>query len=63
MFLGVLLVMQFPILGIIDFISTKVYLTALVISVLFIYLVAIVCGLYPSWLATKVQPTEALHGE
>jgi putative ABC transport system permease protein len=63
MLLGVLLVMQFPILGIIDFISTKVYLTALVISVLFIYLVAIVCGLYPSWLATRVQPTEALHAE
>jgi putative ABC transport system permease protein len=63
MLIGVLLVMQFPILGIIDFISTKVYLTALVISVLFIYLVAIVCGLYPSWLATRVQPTEALHAE
>jgi putative ABC transport system permease protein len=63
MFLGVLLVMQFPMLGIIDFISTKVYMTALVISIIFIYGVAIVCGLYPSWLATKVQPTEALHAE
>jgi putative ABC transport system permease protein len=63
MFLGVLLVMQFPLLGIIDFISAKVYLTALLISVVFIYLVAIICGLYPSWLATKVQPTEALHAE
>ncbi|MDO1446109.1 ABC transporter permease [Rhodocytophaga aerolata] len=63
MLLGVLLVMQFPLLGIIDFISAKVYMTALVISVVFIYLVAIICGLYPSWLATKVQPTEALHAE
>jgi putative ABC transport system permease protein len=59
----VLLVIQFPMLGIIDFISTKVYLTALLISIIFIYLVAIACGLYPSWLATKVQPTEALHAE
>jgi putative ABC transport system permease protein len=63
MFLGVLLVVQFPLLGIVDFISTKVYITALVISILFIYLVAIACGLYPSWLATRVQPTEALHAE
>lgn len=63
MFLGVLLVMQFPLLGVIDFIGTKVYMTALAISILFIYLVALICGLYPSWLATKVQPTEALHAE
>jgi putative ABC transport system permease protein len=63
MLLGVLLVIQFPMLGIIDFISTKVYMIALVISIIFIYLVAIACGLYPSWLATKVQPTEALHAE
>jgi putative ABC transport system permease protein len=63
MFLGVLLVIQFPLLGIIDFISTRVYTTSLIISIGFIYLVATICGLYPSWLATKVQPTEALHAE
>ncbi len=63
MILGVLLVIQFPLIGLIDFISTKVYMTALVISVLFIYLVTILCGLYPSWLAARVQPTEALHAE
>jgi len=28
-----------------------------------IYALTIVCGLYPSWMATKVQPAEALHYE
>lgn len=63
MLAGILLVIQFPLLGVIGFVSTKVYLLALLASVLFIYLVAFLCGIYPSWLATKVQPTEALHAE
>jgi putative ABC transport system permease protein len=61
--LGIALVIQFPLLGVISAVSTKVYLLALACSVAFIYLIAFVCGLYPSWLATQVQPTEALHSE
>jgi putative ABC transport system permease protein len=60
---AVVLVIQFPILGVLGFISTKVYLIALIISVLFIYAVTVLCGIYPSMLATRIQPTEALHAE
>lgn len=61
--LGTLLVIQFPLLDLIGFISTKVFLLSLLASLLIIYTIATLCGLYPSFLATKVQPAEALHYE
>lgn len=63
MALGVAIIIQFPLLDLIGFISSKVYLSSLVISLALIYLLTLLCGLYPSWLATKVQPAEALHYE
>jgi putative ABC transport system permease protein len=60
---GVLVVVQFPLLNLIGFISTKVYVVSIIISLVMIYLLTLVCGLYPSRLATKVQPAEALHYE
>jgi putative ABC transport system permease protein len=61
--LGVLIVVQFPLLDVIGFISGKIYLYSILASALSIYLLTILCGVYPSWLATKVQPAEALHYE
>ena len=61
--LGTLIVIQFPLLDLIGFISTKVFLLGLMASLLIIYAIATLCGLYPSYLATKVQPAEALHYE
>jgi putative ABC transport system permease protein len=60
---GVLVIVQFPLLNLIGFISTKVYVVSIIVSLVIIYLLTLVCGLYPSWLATKVQPAEALHYE
>ena len=60
---GVAVVLQFPLLDLIGFISVEVYTTSIVISLAVIYALTIVCGLYPSWMATKVQPAEALHYE
>jgi putative ABC transport system permease protein len=60
---GVLVVVQFPLLNLIGFISAKVYVVSIIVSLVIIYLLTFVCGLYPSWLATKVQPAEALHYE
>ena len=60
---GTLVVVQFPLLDVIGFISGKIYVYSLITSALIIYLLTILCGLYPSWLATKVQPAEALHYE
>jgi len=61
--LGTLIVIQFPLLDLIGFISTKVFLMGLAASLFIIYAIATLCGLYPSFLATKVQPAEALHYE
>jgi putative ABC transport system permease protein len=60
---GIAVVVQFPLLDLIGFVSGKVFLYSLTISVLLIYGLTVVCGLYPSRLATKVHPAQALHYE
>jgi putative ABC transport system permease protein len=60
---AVLVVVQFPLLDWISFISGRVYLISLLLSLVLVYLLTIICGLYPSRLATRVQPAEALHYE
>lgn len=60
---GLLVVVQVPLLHIADEIPTIVYGIGFTMSVLFMYVVALSCGIYPSILATRVQPTEALHYE
>jgi putative ABC transport system permease protein len=61
--LGIVLVVQFPLLDLIGFIRAKVYFLGLLISLAIIYGLTVTAGLYPSWLATRVQPAEALHYE
>jgi len=61
--IGVAVVVQFPLLDVIGWISGKVYAWSIIISVAVIYLLTTICGLYPSMLATHVQPAEALHYE
>jgi putative ABC transport system permease protein len=60
---GVLVVVQFPLLGIMGFASPEVYTASIIISLGLIYLLTTVCGLYPSLLATRIHPSEALHYE
>jgi putative ABC transport system permease protein len=60
---GVLVVVQFPLLNFLGFADSKVYAVSIIISLAFVYLLTALCGLYPSRLATKVQPAEALHYE
>lgn len=61
--LGVIVLLQIPLLDLAGFISAKVYFSGLFISLLLIYALTLAAGLYPSWLATRVQPAEALHYE
>jgi len=61
--LGVLLVVQFPLLDLIGFIRPTVYFLSMGMALLVIYGLTLTAGLYPSWLATRVQPAEALHYE
>jgi putative ABC transport system permease protein len=61
--LGAALAVQFPLLGVIGWVSNGVYAIAMALAALTIYGLTIVSALYPSWLATQVQPAEALHDE
>jgi putative ABC transport system permease protein len=61
--LGAALAVQFPLLGAIGWVSTGVYTVAMALAAATIYGLTVVSALYPSWLATQVQPAEALHYE
>jgi len=61
--LGALLFMQAPLLGIASWVSWKVYALGLVASLAILYYLVVLCGLYPSWLATRVLPARALQYE
>jgi putative ABC transport system permease protein len=62
---GALLAAQIPALPMPSdwLIPDSVFLTSVAISVMFIYLVVLACAWYPSRLATRIQPAEALHYE
>lgn len=60
--IGILFAAQFPILKVFN-IAIASYLIALVCAALFLYLLISLCSLYPSILASKVEPAEALHNE
>jgi putative ABC transport system permease protein len=62
----VLLLAQLPLLPLpseLHFVTTTVFVGSIAISVAAIYLVTLACGWYPSRLATRIQPAEALHYE
>jgi putative ABC transport system permease protein len=60
--LGLLVAVQFPLLGAFGE-RTSVYLTAMGLATGALYLLALVCALYPSQLAARIQPAVALREE
>lgn len=61
--LGVIIVAQLPILGIFKLVTPVAYAIGIAGALATIYALTLLCGLYPSWLAARVQPAEALHYE
>jgi putative ABC transport system permease protein len=61
-FLGTVLVAQIPILDLIG-LSSRVFAGGLLVAMVSIYLLSILCALYPSAMAAKVQPADALRYE
>lgn len=61
--LGALLVVQLPILDLFGGLSPGVFGAGLLTSLVLVYALAALCALYPSWLAGRVQPAEALRWE
>lgn len=60
---GILLIVQFPLLNLIGNLKPSVYFYSIALSIILIYILTLVCGLYPGWLAARIRPAEALHHE
>ena len=63
MIFGSFFALQFPLLGIFSFIEIKIYILAYIFSILSIFIITSLCALYPSKLASNLEPAEALHYE
>ena len=60
--IGILFAVQVPILKMMDT-TTGIMLASIVTASVFIYILITICSLYPSFLASRIQPAEALHDE
>lgn len=60
--LGLVLAGQFPLLNVFD-LNAGIYLTAMAVAVIIIYLLVTLCAVFPSRQAAMVQPAVALHEE
>lgn len=60
--IGSFFAIQFPLLNVFD-LQASIYITAQLLSTLFIYLLVIFCALYPGKQAASIYPAVALHEE
>ncbi|GAA4414886.1 FtsX-like permease family protein [Nibrella viscosa] len=60
--IGLLFAAQFPLMNVFD-LEAGIYVTAILISIVVIYLIVTLCALYPSRQAASIQPAMALHEE
>jgi putative ABC transport system permease protein len=62
--LGLVLLVQLPLTGAFgDSLNWTVFIAAAGLSMGVIYLLSLLCSLYPGWRASRLSPTEALHYE
>jgi len=60
---GSVLVLQLPLLNVMPFVTGRVFAVSFVLSLATLYILGTLCAFYPSWLATRISPTEALRHE
>ena len=60
---GLAIVTQLPLLGLLTVITPSAFLGGIAASLAAIYALTVLCGVYPGWLASRVQPARALHYE
>jgi putative ABC transport system permease protein len=58
--LGFFFAVQFPLLNVFD-VAASVYLLSILLSVLFIYILVLICAFYPGRQAAGIYPAVALH--
>lgn len=57
---GFFFAIQFPLLNVFD-LSASIYITAIVLAIVFIYLLVFICSVYPGRQAAAIYPATALH--
>ena len=60
---GAAIVMQLPLLGVFALVRPEVFTIGILAALATIYGITLLCGAYPSWLASTVEPAEALRYE
>jgi putative ABC transport system permease protein len=60
---GSVLILQLPILGAFRIVTPPAFSLGFLASLATIYGLTVLCGLYPSWLASRLQPADALRYE
>ncbi len=60
--LGLFFAIQFPLLNVFD-VDAGVYITAIILAVISIYILVTICAFYPSRQASVLQPATVLHEE
>jgi putative ABC transport system permease protein len=60
---GVIIVLQLPLLGLMHVVTTGEFSAGFVSALAVIYGITLLCGAYPSWLASRIEPAEALRYE
>lgn len=60
---ALVVILQLPLLGVFAIVTPAVYGLGIVTALAVIYGITLLCGLYPSWLASRLEPAEALRYE
>jgi putative ABC transport system permease protein len=64
MLIALVLLIQLPLTGVFgESLNWPVFATAMALSAAVIYLLSLLCSLYPGWRAARLSPTQALHYE
>jgi putative ABC transport system permease protein len=61
--LGVVIVLQLPLLGLMHLVTPAEFSAGFASALAVIYGITLLCGAYPSWLASRIEPAEALRYE
>lgn len=60
---GSIVVLQLPILGAFTLVTRSAFVSGFAGALATIYALTVLCGLYPSWLASRLEPADALRYE
>jgi putative ABC transport system permease protein len=63
MLIGTIIILQLPVIGAFSLVTKSAFALGFAGALATIYALTILCGLYPSWMASRLTPAEALRYE